>query len=50
MNDDDSSFVIKFETAGLHPRFPLYVSLLIHIERLNMIVRRTMIDEGLLLL
>ena len=46
VNDDDSSSVIKFETAGLQPRLPYYVSLLIHIECLNMIVKRTVIDEG----
>ena len=45
VNDDDSSFVIKFETAGLQPLFPYYVSLLIHAECLNMIVKRTVIDE-----
>ena len=32
VNDDDSSSVIKFETAGHHPRFPYYVSLLVHVE------------------
>ena len=46
VNDDDSSSVIKFETAGLQPRLPYYVSLLIHVECLNMTVKRTMIDEG----
>ena len=46
VNDDDSSSVIKFETAGLQPRLPYYVSLLIHVECLNMIVKRTVIDEG----
>ena len=43
---DDSSSVIKFETAGHQPRFPYYVSLLVHVEFLNMIVKRTVIDEG----
>ena len=38
VNDDDSSFVIKFETAGLQPRLPYYVSLLIHVECLNMTI------------
>ena len=31
MNDDNSSSLIKFETIGLYPRFPYYVSLLIHV-------------------
>ena len=43
---DDSSLVIKFETAGLQPRLPYYVSLLVHVECLNMIVKCTVIDEG----
>ena len=46
VNDDNSSFVIKFETMGLQPRFPCYVSLLIHVECLNMIVKCTVIDKG----
>ena len=46
VNDDNSSFVIKVETTGLQPRFPYYVSLLIHVECLNLTVKRTMIDEG----
>ena len=46
VNDDSSSSVIKFETMGLQPRFPYYVSLLIHVECLNMTIKRTMIDEG----
>ena len=46
MNDDDSSSVIKFETAGLQPHFPYYVSLLIHVECLNMTIKRNVIDEG----
>ena len=46
VNDDDSSFVIKFETTRLQPRLPYYVSLLIHVECLNMTVKRTVIDEG----
>ena len=46
VNDDDSSSVIKFETAGLQPCLPYYVSLLIHVECLNMIIKRTVIDEG----
>ena len=46
VNDDNSSSVIKFETMGLQPRFPYYVSLLIHVECLNMTFKCTMIDEG----
>ena len=45
VNDDSSSFVIKFETMGLQPCLPYYVSLLIHVECLNMTVKRTVIDE-----
>ena len=46
VNDDNSSSVIKFETTGLHPCLHSYVSLLIHAECLNMIVKRTMTDKG----
>ena len=46
VNDDHSSSVIKFETTGLQHRLPYYVSLLIHVECLNMTVKRTVIDEG----
>ena len=46
INYDNSSSVIKFETMGLQPCFPYYVSLLIHVECLNMTVKCTMIDEG----
>ena len=46
VNDDHSSSIIKFETAGLQPRLPYYVSLLIHVECLNMSVKHTVIDEG----
>ena len=46
VNDDDSSSMIKFETAGHQPCFPYYVSLLVHIECLGMTVKRTVIDEG----
>ena len=46
VNDDNCSSVIKFETIGLQPHFPYYVSLLIHVECLNMTVKCTMIDEG----
>ena len=46
VNDDNYSSMIKFETEGLQPRFPYYVSLSIHVECLNMTVKCTMIDEG----
>ena len=46
INDDNSSSVIKFETMGLQPRLPYYVSLLIHVECLNMTIKHTVIDEG----
>ena len=38
VNGDDSSSVIKFETVGHQPHLPYYVSLLVHIECLNMII------------
>ena len=47
VNDDSSSSVIKFETMGLQTHFPYYVSLLIHVECLNMIVECIVIDEGI---
>ena len=46
VNDDNSSSVIKFETAGLQPRLPYYVFLLIHVQCLNITVKCTVIDEG----
>ena len=46
INDDKSSSIIKFETMGLQPCLPYYMSLLIHVECLNMTVKRTVIDEG----
>ena len=46
VNDDNSSSVIEFEIAGLRSRFPNYVSLLTHIECLNITIKCTMIDEG----
>ena len=46
VNDDNSSSIIKFETMQLQPCFPYYVSLLIHVECLNMTFKCTMIDEG----
>ena len=45
-NDDNFSSIIKFETVGLQPRFSYYVSLLIHVECLNMTIKCTVIDEG----
>ena len=50
VNDDYSSSMIKFETIGLQPHLPYYVSLLIHVECLNMTVKRTVIAKALLLL
>ena len=47
VNDDNSSSVIKFETMGLQPRLPYYMSLLIHVECLNMTIKCTVIDEGI---
>ena len=38
--------MIKFETMGVHPRFPYYISLLIHVECLNNTIMCTVIDEG----
>ena len=38
--------MIKFETTGVQPCLPYYVSLLIHVECLNNIVKCTIIDEG----
>ena len=46
VNDDNSSSVIKFETMGIQPRLHYYVSLLIHVECLNMTVKHTVIYEG----
>ena len=46
INADNSSSIIKFETMGLKPRLRYYVSLLIHVECLNMTVKHTVIDEG----
>ena len=46
VNGDDSSSMIKFETEGHQPHLPYYLSLLVHVECLNMIVKRTTIDEG----
>ena len=38
--------MIKFENAGHQSHFPYYVSLLVHVECLNMIIKHTVIDEG----
>ena len=46
INYDNSSSIIKFETMGLQPCLSYYVCLLIHVECLNMTVKRTGIDEG----
>ena len=46
VNDDNSSSVIKFETMGIQPRLPYYVSLLIHVECLNMTIKHIVIDKG----
>ena len=46
VNDDNSSSVIKFETAGLQPHLAYYVSFFIHIECRNMTVKRIVINEG----
>ena len=46
VGDDISPSMIKFETHGIQPRFPYYVSLLIHVECLNYTIKRTVIDEG----
>ena len=44
---DDSSFsIIKFETMGVQPHLPYYVSLLIHVECLKNTIVCTIIDEG----
>ena len=46
VNDDNSSSVIKFETMRIQPHLSYYVSLLTHVEFLNMIVKHNMIDKG----
>ena len=38
--------MIKFETMGVHPLLPYYVSLLIHVECLNNTIKLIVIDEG----
>ena len=47
VNHDNSSIMIKFDTMGLQPHFPYYVSLLIHVECLNMTAKHIVIDEGI---
>ena len=46
MGDDSSSSVIKFETHGIQPCLPYYVSLMIHVECLNPTIKCIVIDEG----
>ena len=46
VNDDNSSSMIKFEIVGLQPYLPYYVSLLIHVQCLNMTVKHIVIEEG----
>ena len=46
VSDNISSSIIKFETMGVQPRLPYYVSLLIHVECLNKTVKHIVIDEG----
>ena len=47
VSDDNSSTMIKFETMGVQPRLPYYVSLFIHVECLNNTIKCTVIDEGI---
>ena len=47
VNDDNSSSIIKFETMGLQPHFPYYVSFFIHVECLNMTIKHTVFVEGI---
>ena len=47
VSDDSSSSMIKFETMGVQPCLPYYVSLLIHVECLNNTIMCTFIDEGI---
>ena len=46
VGDDSSPSMIKFETHGIQPRVPYYMSLFIHIECLNNTIMCTIIDEG----
>ena len=43
---ESSSTIIKFETHGVQPHFPCYVSLLVHVECLKNTIKHTVIDEG----
>ena len=47
VSDDNSSTMIKFETMGVQPHLPYYVSLLIHVECFKKTIMRTFIDEGI---
>ena len=38
--------MIKFENHGIHPCFPYYMSILIHVECLNNTIMNIVIDEG----
>ena len=46
VSDNKYSTMVKIETMGVQPRFPYYVSLLIHVKCLNNTVKCTVIDEG----
>ena len=47
VSDYSSSSMIKFETHGIQPRLPYYVSFFIHVECLNNTIMRTVIDEDI---
>ena len=49
LDDDNSSSIIKFETMGIQPRLPYYMSLLIHVECLNMTSNALLLMKVLLL-
>ena len=44
--DGSSPSVIKFETHGVQPLFPYYMSLLVHVECLNKTIKCIVIDES----
>ena len=44
--EGSSPLVIIFETHGVQPHLPYYVSLLVHIECLNNTIKCTVINEG----
>ena len=46
VSDDISSSIIKFETMGVQPHLPYYVSLFIHVECLNNTIMGAVIDES----